>query len=134
MVLDSKVVGFHSKPLCFCGSSFADRFSSSACAGQYTRILGHACVHLLFSFLRGTRHVLYLVCVCSLSGYSLFMLWIALFVVFFLFFSFHLGAKIRTYVDIHHYISFPPFLYTWGGVARLSLLFCFPCSADHERD
>ena len=31
------MVGFHSKPLCFfCGSSFADRFSSSARAGQFT--------------------------------------------------------------------------------------------------
>ena len=31
------MVGSHRKPLCFCGSSFADGFSSSACAGQYAR-------------------------------------------------------------------------------------------------
>ena len=37
VVPDSKMVGFHSKPLCFCGSSFVDRSSSASCAGQHRR-------------------------------------------------------------------------------------------------
>ena len=37
------MVGFYSKPLCFSGSSFADRFSSSACAG-YCELRSHVCL------------------------------------------------------------------------------------------
>ena len=43
VVLDSKMVGFHGKPLCFSGSIYADRFSNSACAGRYTPA-GNPCI------------------------------------------------------------------------------------------
>ena len=43
VVLDSKMVAFHSEPLCFSGSSFADRFSSSAYAG-HCELRSHVCL------------------------------------------------------------------------------------------